>query len=82
MKTFFSEKTYKLKFYSYKDNFIKIYGSPIFDKTKYLIGYNLNETECASITTYFNDNNLLCNKVSIKDFDEGSLSFKGEAILS
>lgn len=52
------------------------YGDSILDKNNNLIGYKLNDRECASIESYFNDENLLCNKVSIREFDWNKLSFK------
>ena len=49
---------------------------PFFYSNKNLIGYKLNETEGASINTYYNNENLFCNKVSIKEYDKDKLSFK------
>ncbi len=45
------------------------YGDSILDKNNNLIGYKLNNGDYATVTTYFNENNLLCNKISIKEFD-------------
>lgn len=46
------------------------YGEPVLDKNSNLIGYFINETlEYATIKTYYNENNLLCNKVEIKNFN-------------
>jgi hypothetical protein len=56
------------------------YGDPLFDKNKTLIGYKLNKNLHASIHTYYNENNELCNKISIKEFDLKTLSFKGEVL--
>lgn len=78
----FSEKAFKLKSYEYADVIMDNYGESIFDKNNNLIGYKLNENEFVSIITYYNDENLLCNKVSIKEFDEINLSFKNELINS
>ena len=72
------EKANSLKDYSYKNIFINNYGEPLFDKNNNLIGYKINETESASIETYFNNENLLCNKVSIKEFDTIKQSFINE----
>jgi hypothetical protein len=44
------------------------YGEPVLDKMNHLIGYKINKTDYASIETYYNENNLLCNKVSIREF--------------
>jgi len=54
------------------------YGEPLLDKNKNLIGYELNKNEYATVEVYYNDNNLLCNKVSIKEFDKINLSFNPE----
>lgn len=51
------------------------YGEPLYDKFNNLIGYKINNNKCVSIVTYYNENNLLCNKVSIREFDENTLSF-------
>jgi hypothetical protein len=42
------------------------YGDPVYDKNKILVGYKISENKFATIKTYYNDNNLLCNEVSIK----------------
>jgi hypothetical protein len=52
------------------------YGDPILDKKNNLIGYKLNESDYASIKTYYNENNLLCNEVSILDSDPDTFGFK------
>lgn len=57
------------------------YGEPILDKKDNLIGYKINETEYASVEIYYNDNNLLCNKISIKEFDENILTFKNDTMI-
>lgn len=36
------------------------YGEPLYDKNNNLIGYQIEDNKCASIKTYYNDNNLLC----------------------
>jgi hypothetical protein len=54
------------------------YGEPLLNEKNNLIGYKLNDKECVSINTYFNSDNLLCNKVSVKEFDENKKSFKNE----
>ena len=52
------------------------YGEPLYDKSKNLIGYQIDKNKCVSIFTFYNKNNLLCNKVSVRDFDVSTLSFK------
>jgi hypothetical protein len=52
------------------------YGDPIYDIKNNLIGYKLNESDYASIKIFYNENNLLCNEVSIQEFDENNLSFR------
>jgi hypothetical protein len=58
------------------------YGDPILDKKNNLIGYKINDSEHASISTYYNEDNLLCNKISIRDFDDYNLSFIGDDLIS
>jgi hypothetical protein len=78
----YSEKAFKLKIYEYSDIYMDDYGDPVLDKNKNLIGYRINESEHISLKTEFNYNNQLCNKVSIKEFDEISLTFKNKIINS
>ena len=75
-------KVSRAKNYVFKDNYMNSYGTPILDKNKNLIGYKLNDVDHASIRTYYNDKNLLCNEVSIKQFDEISKRFFGEVTAS
>jgi hypothetical protein len=77
-----SEKANKLKNYLYKNIIMDNYGDPLYNKNKNLIGYKLSDNKYASIKTYYNDDNLLCNKVEIKDFDLNELSFTGETLIS
>lgn len=77
-----SDKVDSIKNYKYKNNVFNNYGVPVFDKNSNLTGYKLNEFEYATIITYYNENNLLCNKVLIKDFNLESLSFEGETLIS
>jgi len=79
-KKILTEKAVLLKIYEFKNIYMDNYGDPITDKNNNLIGYSLSENKKATIETYYNVNNLLCNKVLIKDFDENSLSFKGDII--
>jgi len=58
------------------------YGIPIYIKNNNLIAYRINEFEYAEIETYYNENNLLSNKILIKDFNLDTLSFEGEALTS
>ena len=77
-----SDKVDRIKNYRYKNNFMDNYGISVLDKNNHLIGYKLNEYEYASVLTYYNENNLLCNKIEIKDFNSDKLSFEGEAIIT
>ena len=58
------------------------YGDPVFNKDKDLIGYQIGEIGFASVFTYKNIDNLICNKVLIRDFDKINLLFKDEVIDS
>lgn len=58
------------------------YGDPVFDTDQNLISYKINNNKFISIYTYYNENNLFCNKVSIRDFDKSKWSFIGEALIS
>ena len=73
-----------LKLYSYKYKFIIMdnYGTPILNKNNNLIGYKIYDGEYASIKTFYNDNNLLCNEVLILELDKINLNFKNEPIDS
>lgn len=77
-----SQKISELKNYPYKNIFMDSYGEPLYDKSKILIGYQIDGNKCASIKTYYNDNNLLCNKVSIREFDKVNLEFKSFTLKS
>ena len=70
------------KNYLYKDVFMDNYGDPVLDKNLNLIGYKLNSNKFITIETYYNENNLLCNKVSIRDLDQSKLSFRGDTLVS
>jgi len=78
----YSEKYYKLKDYDYKNISIDNYGEPVLDKNNNLIGYKISNVEYASVETYYNDDNLLCNKISIKELDKVGLKFLNEPIDS
>jgi hypothetical protein len=58
------------------------YGDPVFDKNNHLIGYKISESKYASILTYYNNENLLCNKVSIRDLSDTDLSALNEALVT
>jgi hypothetical protein len=58
------------------------YGAAVLNKENKLIGYKINNIEHASIITYYNSDNLLCNKVFIRDFDREKLAFINEPINS
>jgi hypothetical protein len=77
-----SHKISDLKNYPYKDIIMDNYGEPLYDKYKNLLGYKIEENKSASIKTYYNDNNLLCNKVSIREFDRINLEFKSFTLKS
>jgi hypothetical protein len=76
------DKSILLKNYLYKNIIMDNYGDPIYNKNNHLIGYKLNYSEYASILTYYNENNLLCNEVSIREFNEVKLSFEGNILMS
>jgi len=65
-----------LKNYLYKNVFMDNYGDQVLDKNNDLIGYKLQNNSYISVKTYYNNENLLCNKVSIRDFDVNTLTFK------
>jgi len=76
------DKANLLNDYEYRNTPINNYGDLIVDKNNNLIGYKLNKNKYASIKTYYNENNLLCNKVEIKDFSEKFLTFTGDTLNS
>jgi len=71
-----SDKISGLKDYLYKNVYMDNYGEPVLNKNKSLIGYKLFNNQYVSIKTYYNNENLFCNKVSIRDLDKTNLSFK------
>ena len=77
-----STKANNMRNYIYENIYMDNYGEPIYDKKNNLIGYKLEGDRYATITTYYNENNLLCNKVEIKDFDLTDLSFKSNTLIS
>jgi hypothetical protein len=79
-KNFYSEKSLNLKAYEYQNIVMDNYGDPILDKNNNLIGYKISHNKYASVEIYYNENNLLCNKVSIRELDGNNL--KSEPIDS
>ena len=77
-----SDKISNLKNYPYKNIPMDNYGVPLLDKNSNLIGYQIEGNKCASIKIYYNDNNLLCHKVSIREFDKINLKFKSVTLKS
>lgn len=73
-----SNKIKKLKDYKYKNNFMDNYGEPILNKNNNLIGYKLNGKEYALIKTYYNADNLLCNKIFVQGYDISNLPLTGK----
>src|SRR5258706_241396 len=61
------DKANKIKNYEYKNIIMNNYGEPIYDQNNNLKGYKINDTEFASVYIYYNKDNLLCNKVTIKE---------------
>jgi hypothetical protein len=57
------------------------YGDPIYDKNNNLIGYKINDFEYASVITYYNEDNLLCNKIYIKELN-CTIQNKNESLIS
>jgi hypothetical protein len=58
------------------------YGHPILDKNNNLIGYQLDENKFISVETSYNNDNLLCNKVSIRGLQELERPFQGDALIN
>lgn len=78
----FLDKAYNLLNYEFKDIIMNNYGDPLFNKNNNLIGYKLNNGDCATLTTYYNENNLLCNNIEIKEFDLNNLTFIGDTLFT
>jgi V8-like Glu-specific endopeptidase len=74
----YSQNSLKLKFYQYADTYMNNYGDPVYNKNKNLIGYLLYNNKYASMITYYNKDNLLCNKIFIREFDKSNLTFINE----
>jgi len=72
----------ELKIYGYENVFMDNYGVSILDKNNNLIGYKINDNECATLEIYYNTEGKFCNKVSIKEFDENTLTVKDEVMIS
>jgi hypothetical protein len=77
-----SDKPAKIKKYGYKDIFMSNYGDPLYDKDNKLLGYKINDSEFASVVTYYNNDNLMCNKVWVRDITELNKALKGSILIS
>jgi len=73
---------FKLKKYRYESIIMGNYGNPIFNKENTIIGYKFNSYEFATVNSYYDNNNNLCNEVLIKEFDENTLTFNNDVIIS
>lgn len=78
----FLDKAYNLKNYIYKNIYMGNYGEPVYDIKNNLIGYKLNTGEYVTVETFYNENNLLCNKVFIKELDKNNSSFLKDTLTS
>ena len=78
----FLDKAYNLLNYKFKDIIMDNYGDPVYDRNRNLIGYKLDNNNYVTVQTYYNENNLLCNKVSIKEFDLRTLTFRFETFIT
>ncbi len=76
------KKISKIKNYPFGNILMDRYGDPIFKAENKLIGYKINKSECASLKTYYNDENKICNEIFIKEFNESNLTFKKDVIIS
>ena len=74
------EGTSLLKIYEYKNVYMDNYGDPIYDKNNNLIGYKIDNNSYASVFTYYNNENLLCDKVSIRSLSEINLPYQDSII--
>jgi hypothetical protein len=63
-------KTEKLKDYEYAKIFMGNYGEDIFNHRNEKIGVKLNENEYATVLSFKNSENNLCNFIQIKEFNE------------
>jgi hypothetical protein len=83
IKNNYSDKVKNLLNYEYKIVYMDNYGEPQYDFNRNLIGYLIHDTlEYCTIETYYNDNNLLCNKVLVKEFDWVNYKFKGDTLVT
>ena len=74
-------KAQNLLNYKYKDVYKNNYGDKVLDKNNNLIGYKLDDNSYVTVETFYNENNLLCNKVSVKEFNLNLLTFNAETFL-
>ena len=77
-----TSKADNLKKYYYENIYYNNYGEPLLDDQNNLIGYKLNSTEYAKVNKYYNKNNIICNEVSIRDFNPVTKEFGDEALIS
>jgi hypothetical protein len=77
-----SNKVNSLKNYKYKNTYIDNYGEKLFNKNNNFIGYKINEFEYATMEIFYNENNLLCNKITIKNFNTEDLAFDEEIMTT
>lgn len=80
--TDYTDKFSSMKNYFYKDIIMDKYGHPILDKNNNLLGYQLDENKFISVETSYNKDNLLCNKVSIRYFQELERPLQGDALIN
>ena len=80
--TDYKDKISNMKNYLYQDIIMNNYGYPILDKNNNLLGYQLDENKFITVDTSYNKDNLLCNKVSIRGFQDLQGPFKGEAFIN
>lgn len=78
-----TKKIKNLTDYEYKDVIMDNYGKPLLDINNNLIGYlNPDTLECVSVKIFYNENNLLSNKVEVREYDFNELSFKNDVLVS
>ena len=83
IKNNYSNKLKNLLNYEYQNVIMDNYGEPQYDFNRNLIGYLIYDTlEYCTVETFYNDSNLLSNKVSIKEFDFVKYKFKGDVLVS
>jgi hypothetical protein len=58
------------------------YGEPLLNSNGYIVGYKINETECAMVHKFQDKNNNSCNEVTIRDFNTEKNTFGEEKLIS